>query len=193
MLPAGVEVTLEEIDDDMSGMALSVREGIAVKGDAFGGGQLDSDLIVFEPDRIVIRAGDLLAMRIVRRIAGGRVLLGAGFGADGAGVGHDEDIAEVGDAGAVEVVLGEAFYDAVGVVIAGAPVPSFVDVGGPDLDCAVGDTGAEEYVAVGGGADIGIYVGQWGGFFDGLSGPALSVGWLCGKCKNRKTGKKRKY
>ena len=97
-----------------------------------------------------------MTMVIVRGVTGRRVLLAARFGADGAGIGHDQDIAKVGDAGAIEMVLGKAFYNAVGVMIPRTPVPAFVDIGGTDLYGAEGDACAEENVAVSAGADVRI-------------------------------------
>ena len=84
---------------------------------------------------------------------------------------HDQDIAEIGDAGAVEVILCEAFYDAVGIMVTGTPVPAFIDIGGSDLYGAKGNAGAKENMAMCARSDIGVYIRKRGAFFwRGLGG-----------------------
>ena len=96
--------------------------------------------------------------------------LAAGLGADAAGVGHDQHIAQVGDARSVKVILCEAFNDAVGIVIAGAPVPAFVDIAGAGLYGAEWNAGPEEGMAVSAGADVGVDGGKEGAFVVGGGG-----------------------
>ena len=112
---------------------------------------------------------------IVRGIAIGRPALTAGLGADFTGKGHDEDIAEVGDTGPVEVILCKAFDDAIGVVVAGTPVPSFVDVAWAYLYGAEGDTRPHEGMAMRAGADIGVDAGEEGGLGGGVRGVGRRV------------------
>ena len=114
---------------------------------------------------------------IVRGIAIGGPGLAAGLGTDFTGKGHDEDIAEVGDTCTIEVILSEAFDDAVGIVVAGAPVPAFIDIAGPDLYGAEGNAGANKGMPVSAGADIRIDIGDEDGLFlceggeSGTTGP----------------------
>ena len=147
-------------------------EPVTMEGNPFGCGDFYADMVVFQPDGVIGWPGDLLAVVIMRGVACSRVLLGAGFGADPACIGHDEDISQIGDTGAIEMILCEALYDAVGIVIAGTPVPTFIDVAGAGLDGAEGNAGAEEDVAVATRADIRIDKGQEAGVFcgGGLSG-----------------------
>ena len=72
-----------------------------------------------------------------------------------------KDIAEIRNPRAVEMILSKTFYDAVAVMIARAPIPAFVDVHRSDLNCAKGNAGAEEDMAMTAGADIRIDGCQW--------------------------------
>ena len=170
MLPAGIEIALEKIDDDVAGTI--GRKSIAMKGYAFGGGELDLYVMVLQPDRVIIRPGDLLAMRVMGGITRSRISLGTCLCPYRTGIRHDQDIAKIGDTGAVEMVLSKTFDDAVGVMVTGTPVPALVDVAGANLYGAEGNAGTEKDMAMTAGADVRVYIRKDAGTTGGR--PALA-------------------
>src|SRR5580658_5836160 len=173
MLPAGVEIALKQIQDKATRPTL--RKAVAMKGHPFGSGKLHPDIIViFQPNRIIGGPGDLMAVVIMGGIARSWIRLGPGLQPEIPGIRHKEDVAEVRDAGAAKVVLGESDNDTVGIVVAGAPVPTFVDVGGSDLDGAERNAGPEKGMAMSAGANVWVDGGQKGPFGRDVGG-LLSV------------------
>ena len=131
---------------------------VAVQADPLRGGQRDVHVVVEQHDRIEAGAGLFLVVGVAARIPGTGILARAGAGGQLAGIRHDEDVTQVGDAGAAEVEMREPRQDVVGVVVARAPVPALVEVRRSDLHGAEGHVGANEHVAVPAGTDEGIDV-----------------------------------
>jgi hypothetical protein len=63
MLPAGIEITLQEVDDDMAGAVAGKM--IPMESDPFGCRQFDPDVMIFQPDGVVGGAGDLMAVIVM--------------------------------------------------------------------------------------------------------------------------------
>ncbi len=106
-----------QVDDQMR--RLAGREGIAMDADARAGGQLGAHAAVGQSDRIITGLGGFGLVVIGRAIAGMRHLGIARLGRYGvAGDRHDQDIAQVGMAGAGEMGVREAHDGRVFVAIA---------------------------------------------------------------------------
>lgn len=162
MLPARVEIALKKIQDKAA--RRTPRKTIAMKGHSFGCCKFDLYVAIFQPNGVISGSGDLVPVVIMRGIARSRIVLGSWLQSEIPGIRHKEDVAEVRDAGAAEVILSKPYNDAVGIVITGAPVPAFIDIGGSDLHCAEWYAGPEKSMAVGGGADIRVDCGEKGAF-----------------------------
>ena len=134
-------------------------EGVAVEADVGRGGELGVDVgFIEEIDGVEAGRGLLVGVREVRAVAGGGGV--AGLERDGSGDGLDEEVAEVGVAGAGEVSVRKAEDDGVLVAVAGGPLVGMLEVVdlrvGRELHHAEGHGGAGKGVAVGAGADEGV-------------------------------------
>ena len=122
------------------------------------GGQLDVHVVVEQVDRVKAGAGLLPVVAVAAGVPGVGVLPRARAGGQFAGVRHQQDVTQVGDAGAAEMQMREPRQDVVGEVVARAPVPALVEVRGADLHGAERHAGPDEHVAVASGTDEGIDV-----------------------------------
>jgi hypothetical protein len=140
-----------EVDDEVAGIAR--RKGVLMDAGAFGGGELGLDAVIAKQDGVVARSGGFILVGEAGPVAGGGIIARAGVELVGPGAGHEEDIEHVADAGTAQVGVAKAHDGGVGIVIAGAPVPTFVVSIGTELHHPEGDAGSGVRVAVAAGTD----------------------------------------
>ena len=140
---------------------LACGKGVAVHAYARAGGELGAYLVVVQGDGVVAGLGRLGGVAEARGVSAAGLVGIAPFQLQFAGGGHQQQIAEIGMAGAGEVGVGEA--DDRGVVVAITRCPAVAVLAWLDarirgqLDHAVGHGGARECVAFATGTNEGIH------------------------------------
>ena len=142
---------------------IALGKGEAHHADAFAGSQFHGDIVVEQLDLVVTGGGRFLVMRIAGPVAAVGVLLGAGHQLWLADLWHEQEVAQVGDARAVQVGQAEAHDRGVGVFVAGGGVPEVAVGVRAELDHAEGGGGAGIGIAFALGADEGAdVIGEMG-------------------------------
>ena len=147
---------MNKVDDEMAGVAGGER--VLVNARALGGGEFRLDVVVAQGDGVIPRLGDLVLMREPGAVPGVGILPRSWIEMRWTDSRHDKNIQQVPDTRAAQVGVAETHDGIVGIVIAGAPVPTGVKGVGTELDHAKRDGGRKVGVSVSAGSYIFIHV-----------------------------------
>ena len=117
---AGRFVAMLQVENDVD--LAPFGEAVAMIADAFAGGQLDLNVVIFEEGRVVARLGRFAFLGKGGSIA--RLAVGAIVDARFARGRHEQHIGVVGDTGTAQVRMAESVHHGVGIVIARAAIPA---------------------------------------------------------------------
>src|SRR5690606_33048281 len=124
------------------------------------GGHFGPDLIIFQQYAVVTGRGLFGFMPEPGPVSCIRILLGARFGLPFPDRGHYQDITQVRPARTAQVQVRKAHDGTVRTVVARAPVPAFNARIGTQLYHSKRQGGSGKGMAVFGGPDKGIYIGN---------------------------------
>ena len=153
---------MDQVQDDVS--VVSGREGIFVEAAPDCRREFRGNLRVLQQHAVIARHRQLIGMGEPRSIALAR---GAGFELDLADRGHQQHVTQAAAAGSGQMRVAESANGAVGIMIAGAPIPALDRRIGAELNHAKRHDRARISMPMLGGAD------HWQRLFDRmLSGPS---------------------
>ena len=132
-------------------------EGIAVQAHSLRSGKLCHHAVAGERNAVVAGLRHLAGAVCIGPEAALRLVFGSAAQGNRPGNGHDGNVKQVSDTGAIQMGMAKADDRRVAGVVAGRPVPFLRDTGGPQLDHAKRHAGPHKNVAVTAASDTCIY------------------------------------